>query len=104
MPLSDATARYDGLNEGQLGDVQFEDGRTCGAGKPAALPAASEPGSGTALLVDSVRRAMERLLAAAPVVLAALARTAGFRRRLAGSSSPRAIDHGSVAGRGRGSR
>ena len=56
MLLSDATARYDDLNEGQLGDVLFEDGRTvvaifgskcdrCGAGKPAALPAASEPGS-----------------------------------------------------------
>ena len=28
MLLSDATARYDDLNEGQLGDVLFEDGRT----------------------------------------------------------------------------
>ena len=54
MLLSDATARYDDLNEGQLGDVLFEDNRTViavfgskcdrgGAGKPVALPAASEP-------------------------------------------------------------
>ena len=68
MLLSGATARCDGLNEGQLGDVLFEDGRTViatfgskcerrGAGKPAALPAATEPGSGAALLVDWVRRA-----------------------------------------------
>ena len=50
MLLSDATARYDDLNEGQLGDVLFEDGRTiiaifgskcdrgC-AGEPVAMPA-----------------------------------------------------------------
>ena len=43
--------------------------RRGGAGKPATLHWASEPGSGTALLVDSVRCAMERLLAAAPEVL-----------------------------------
>ena len=65
------TARYDDRNEGQLGDVLFEDNRTViavfgskcdrgGAGKPVALPAASEPGSGANLLADSVRRAMTR--------------------------------------------
>ena len=75
MPWS----RYDDLNDGQLGDVLFEDGRTVvailgskcdrgGAGKPAALPAAPESGSGAALLVDSARRAKARLLAAAPAV------------------------------------
>ena len=84
--LSDATARYDDLNEGQLGDVLFEDNRTViavfgskcdrgGAGKPVALPAASEPGSGANLLADSVWRAMTRLLAAPPEVLVMLARS-----------------------------
>ena len=84
MLLSYAAARYDDLNEGQLGDVLFEDNRTViavfgskcdrgGAGKLVALPAASEPGSGANLLADSVRRAMTRLLAAPPEVLVVLA-------------------------------
>ena len=102
MLLSDATARYDDLNEGQLGDVLFEDNRTViavfgskcdrgGAGKPVALPAASEEGSGAYLLADSVRRAMTRLLAAPPEVLGALARnfTAAGRDRL--PPGPRAL-------------
>ena len=57
--LSDATARYDDLKRWHLGNVLFEDGRTViaifgskrnrgGARKPAALPAAAEPGSGAA--------------------------------------------------------
>ena len=73
--LSDATARYDELNEGQLGDVLFEDERTViaifgskcgsgGAGKPVAMPAASVPGSGAASLVDSMRCATVQLIAA----------------------------------------
>ena len=45
-------------------------------GKPAALPATTEPGPGAALLVDSARRATRtaRLPAATPEVLATLAR------------------------------
>ena len=85
MLLSDATVRYDDLNLGQLGDVLFEDGRTViaisgskcnrgGASKPAALPAATRPGSGSALLVDSVRRAVALPLEAPPEALATLAR------------------------------
>ena len=85
MLLSDATVRYDDLNMGQLGDVLFEDGRTViaisgskcnrgGASKPAALPAATRPGSGSALLVDSVRRAVALPLEAPPEALATLAR------------------------------
>ena len=74
MLLSDATALYGDLNGGQLGDVLLEDGRTfmatfgskCdrgGAGKPMAMPAASEPGSGAASLVDSARCATVLLFA-----------------------------------------
>ena len=101
MLLSDATARYDDLNLGQLGDVLFEDNRTVitvfgskcdrgGAGKPVALPAASEPGSDANLLVDSVRRAMARLLAAPPEALVTLASsfaTAGWDRHPPGPSA-----------------
>ena len=94
------TARYDDRNEGQLGDVLFEDNRTViavfgskcdrgGAGKPVALPAASEPGSGANLLADSVRRAMTRLPAAPPDTMVTLARsfvTAGRDRPPPGPS------------------
>ena len=98
---SDATARCEDLDEGQLGDVLFEDGRTVGAifgfrcarggaGKPAALPATSKPGSGAALLVDSARCAMKRLFAAALEVLEVLARgiaAAGQDRHPSGSAA-----------------
>ena len=63
MLLSDAMAHYDDLNEGQFGDVLFEDGRSviaifgskCDSGggdKPKALQAVTEPGSGATLLVN----------------------------------------------------
>ena len=61
MLLSDTTARYEELNEGQLGGVVLADGRTvianfgskCGAA-PTALQAVTGPSSGAALLADSV--------------------------------------------------
>ena len=87
MLLSDATASNDDVNEDQLGKVLFEDsnGSTLAltriavvgsksdsggrlqrwaAGKLAALPAVTKPGSGAASPVDLARSTMERLLAA----------------------------------------
>ena len=126
MLLSDATARYDDRSERQVGDVLFEDSRTViakfgskcdrgGAGKPAAMPAATEPGSDGAFLADSVRRAMARLLDSLPEVPATLARgfaaagqdrlpsadVAGGRGDVAGGRGDVAGGRGDVAG-GRG--
>ena len=64
-----------------------------GPGKPTALPPVTEPGSGAALLVASVRRAIPRLLAAPPDLPTTLARS--FRR--AGPPSSRAGGPGDVA-------
>ena len=95
MLLSDATASNDDVNKCQLGEVLFEDSngskvtrigrdrrrwvhapqrRAGSAGKLAALPAVTKPGSGAASLVDLARSTMERLLAAPPEVLATLGR------------------------------
>ena len=106
MLLSDATARHGDLNEGQLGDVLFNDGRTFmatfgskrdhgGAGKPVAMPAASEPGLGAALLVDSSATVHQ---------FVAFRQSWRFRRRRAGPSYSRAGCRGSLAGESAGAR
>ena len=70
MLLSGAKARYDDHSEGPLGNVLFEDDHAviaifwskcerCDADKPAVLLMVT--GSGAALLLDSVGRAMSRL-------------------------------------------
>ena len=56
LTYSNATARYDDLNERQLCGVLFKDDST--------VIAKFGPGLGAALLVDSVRSAMALLLAA----------------------------------------
>ena len=95
-------------SSGQLGDILFEDSRTViatlgstcgrgGAGKPAALPAASKPGSGAARGLGATRQGA-----------AACCRSGGprprLRRRRAGPSSSRAGGRGNVAGGGAGAR
>ena len=109
MLLLDAPARYDDLHEGQLGDVLFASPSDSNRHfwvrmRSRRRRQARRPGHRAQLrcrlMVDSVQRAMERLLAAAPEVLAALA--CGFAA--AGPSCSRTGSRGNVAGGGVGAR